>query len=307
MKKWFIPAGIVLVLAAIAFIPVKQSYQLSINSNYYNVYQNLASAQNWVKWNPDFLGKNAKIDSSGVNSFCVKSPLSTAKLQIVGLGAFNINVSGGSGAGLYDCVVTTTDTANVTRAFVRHRSRLAGYLWAAIKNDTNSTFIYKLKSYLENTRARYGFLIGKQNTHDQFFIVKANKLPADSVCSGNIKMLKYLKALSAKFKLDTSDTLRLQYLSTVNDTAEVILGVSISKEKVTDKTVQFMQMPGSKVLVGNFKGKYKDRQKLYQALYLYMSDHNIHQQTKPYETFTNNTLPLNDESIVDMQVIVPYV
>ncbi|RFZ90610.1 hypothetical protein D0C36_16710 [Mucilaginibacter conchicola] len=306
MKKWLIPAGILFLAAALALIPVVQTRQLTINSSYFNVYQGLAKAQNWAKWYPYLKTERASVQGDSVNNFKIKGRSSKIELRTIGLAAFNVNITGNKGAGSFQCVVTANPKMNVTDMIISRHYKLLGYLQAIAGGDGDETFIDDLKNYLEDPLSYYGFAMKLQTTKDQFLIVKDGKYLTDSVCPDNIATLNYLKNVAAKLKLKTGE-LRLQYVSAIKDSTSLILGIAIQGERHADSAVQYMQMPGSKVLAGTFKGKYKDRQQLYRALYLYMADHNMHQQTKPYETFINNQLPANDETIVDMQVIVPYV
>lgn len=307
MKKWLIPVGILFVLIIAAAIPVTQTTQLTINSSYFNVYRNLVKAQNWLKWYNNLKNNSSNIEGDSANNFKIKGRSSSVNFKTLGLGAFKVNISASSNARSYICVVTTNENVNATNVMISRHFKLFSYLLTIAKGDDKNTFIYQLKKYLENPLAYYGFAMTEQVTTNQFLIVKQSKYLTSNICQKNLATLKYLNDTAAKLKLKTTGELRLQYVSTVTDSTELMLGLVIKGERPTVKNLRYMQMAGNRVLVGSFKGKYKDRQNLYRALYLYMADHSMHQQTKPYETFKNNTLPTNDETIVDMQVIVPYV
>lgn len=307
MKRWLIPLCVIIVLVLTALIPVRQTYQLNINSSYFNVYQNLSTAQNWVRWYPSFKDYERNITGNNANGFKIKNAIAEITLQKTGLGFFNINISRGNGVGSYDCIVFTDDKISTTNVVIRRRISLFKYLWSTLSNDKKESFIYSLKSYLEDTRRYYGFVIKTRVDHDKILIVKRLTSFNDSLCQNNRQVLKQLHAFTAGAKLDIKGPVQLQYTSSTNDSTEVMIGLPVNKKQVSATMYQFMETPRGKIVVGYFKGKYKQRQKLYDAMMLYLGDHYLHAQTKPFEKFVDNRLPINDESIVDLQLVIPYI
>jgi effector-binding domain-containing protein len=307
MRRLLIPVCIIIVLALIALIPVTQAYKLNINSSYFNVYQNLATAKGWAKWYPNFKDKGDSIARDSTNGFNIKSSSSTVFLQKKGLGAFNVKVTQGNDVSSYDCFITVSDTMGITKLNVSRQANLYIYLWWIIANTKKETFVYSLKNYLEDTRQYYGFVINKQVANEKLMIVKRQKSISDGICQNNRDMLKYLLDFSFKEKLSIIGPVQLQYISSIKDSTEIMVGLPVAEKQSTGTGVQYMGAPSGKVLVGYFKGKYKDRQKLYQAMSLYLADHYLHPQTKPFEKFENNQLPSDNENMVTLQVIIPYV
>ncbi|AMR31555.1 hypothetical protein A0256_09005 [Mucilaginibacter sp. PAMC 26640] len=306
MKRWLIPLGILFVLALTALIPIRQTSQLIINSSYYNVYQNLATATGWVKWFPYFKS-NAAVISRDKGGFKITNALSAVVLKQIGLGAFQIEVTLGNNIVQYDCSVTASDTMGVAKLNVSRRTGLLKYLWLYVKDFNDDTFAYNLKNYLEDPLQYYGFAIKNQVVENKVMMVIRQKSARNNICQDNLAAFRYLLNFSTSEKLKITGPVELQYVASMSDSAEVMIGLPVAKKLPQAIRIQYMDTYGGKVLVGYFKGKYKDRQKLYAAMNLYLADHYLHEQTKPLEKFSNNQLPDKDESTVDLQIIIPYV
>jgi effector-binding domain-containing protein len=306
MKRWLIPISILLLSGLAALIPIKQNYQLNINSSYYNVYQNLATAQNWAKWYAPFKNNRNVIDN-GVKGFKITSPSSNITLVKIGLGAFIINASQGNDLSYFNCFLMANDNMAVTKVMVSSHTKIGQYFWSIITANKKELFIDDLKNYLENTKQYYGFLIKKQVVNEELLIVKRQTSFNNIICKSNRAVLKQLHDFSSEANLPTTGSVLLQYLSSGKDSTEVMVGLGINKKGITNNQVQYMKKPGGKVLVGYFKGKYKDRERLYKAMMLYLTDHYLQPQTKPFEKFEDNQLPNNNESLVNLQVLILYV
>jgi effector-binding domain-containing protein len=307
MKRLLIPVCLIIVLALIALIQITEAYKLNINSSYYNVYQNLATAKGWVKWYPGFKDKGYRITRDSLDGFNITSSSSSVVLQKKGLGAFDINVTQGYDVSLYNCYVTVSDTMGISKLDVSRQVNVYKYLWLKITDTNQKSFIYSLKNYLEDTRQYYGYIINKQVTNEKLMIVKREKSINEDICPKNRALLKDLLDVSVKEDLSIIGPVQLQYVTSIKDSTEIMVGLPIAKKQGAISGVQYMPAPGGKVLVGYFKGKYKDRQKLYQAMSLYIADHYLHANTKPFEKFENNQLPSNEETIVSLKVIIPYI
>jgi effector-binding domain-containing protein len=307
MRRLLTALCVIVVLLLVAFIPITQAYKLSINSSYFNVYQNLSTAKGWVKWYPGFKDKSYKITRDSLDGFNITSSSSAVALRKKGLGAFDIKVARGYDVSSYYCYVTVSDTMGITKLDVARQVNVYKYLWLKITDTNQKSFIYSLKNYLEDTRQYYGYIINKQVTNEKLMIVKRERSINEDICPKNRAMLKDLLDVSVKKDLSITGPVQLQYVTSIKDSTEIMVGLPIAKKQGAISGVQYMPAPGGKVLVGYFKGKYKDRQKLYQAMSLYIADHYLHANTKPFEKFENNQLPSNEETIVSLKVIIPYI
>lgn len=306
MKRWLISASIIFLVALTALIPLRQAYQLSINSSYYNVYQNLASAKGWGKWYPGVNDSDRSVVTNKTGGFRIEDGLLTVALKQTGLGAFDVEITNSSGVNKYTCFVTASDTMGITKVNVSRKANVFKYIWWLIRDTRKETFAYKLKNYLEDTQRYYGFVISKQVAKEQLMMVLRQKSVNNNICLNNRTALKYLLDFSSTMKLKITGPVQLQYISSMKDSTEIMVGLPVVKKQKKGAGVEYMDTHGGKVLIGYFKGKYKDRQKLYTAMSLYLADHYLHDQTKPIEKFKDNQLPYSDESAVDLQLVIPY-
>ncbi|MES2268952.1 MAG: hypothetical protein V4520_19460 [Bacteroidota bacterium] len=307
MRKLLIPICLVIVLALLALIQLTQTYNLNINSSYSNVFQNLTTAKGWAKWYSPFNNKDAGIAINSTGGFKIQYASSVVALKQKGLGAFDVEVTDGYNVTQYACFVTASDTLGITKLYVSRKANMLKYIWWLIKDTKSKTFVYDLKSYLEDARKYYGFVINKQLAKEQLMMVKRQKINNNNICQSNRAALRSLLDFSSINKLKITGPVQLQYLTSMNDSTEIMVGFPVAKKQGEGAGIQYMDTHSGKILVGYFKGKYKDREKLYAAMSLYLADHYLHEQTKPFEKFKDNQLPTDNDGTVELELIIPYV
>lgn len=298
-------------LVLMAFVPVTKHSVLVINANFSNVYQSLNNPQNWVKWQPDLK------DHAGNTAF--KNESANAQFEITGKGIkFKVKKNGLTDFDIlktrtrldkseYNYILIADSSTLKTDVFVIQKTNVLGYLKSFVAGDPyQGTPVNDLKVYMEDPRLYYGYEITEQIAHEKILIIKRRTILKDLVYKNNQAFLKSLDSIAKKNGVVVTDAMQLQYISAVGDSVTMIMGLPVNKKISTKGDAENMGMPGGKVLVGHFKGKYSDRKKLYRAMQLYLADHFMHTQTLPLEKFTHNKLPVNDDDKVDMQLVVPY-
>ncbi|HEY4194826.1 MAG TPA: hypothetical protein VGM63_04780, partial [Mucilaginibacter sp.] len=172
-------------------------------------------------------------------------------------------------------------------------------------NDLAGSPILDLKRYMENVNLYYGFTISKQKTPEKLLAVKQAGAIEKLKYEQSSIMLKELIAFINKNQLKIVYPLQYQVVPFKTDSLQILVGYPVDKQIKTPDGIHYMSMPGGNALVGLYKGRYGLRDKLYDAMHLYMQDNHINQLIKPYEKFPDNKLPGSDTAMVDMQVIVP--
>jgi len=309
MKKTIVVILISLAALASGFIPVTKSDTFKINAPYDNVYQQFTSPKNWVNWQPDLKkiskSNTIKIDSSKTG-FQITAPSIAVNLQNLGLGNFVVTQTQNNKLYNYSCILTPESTSNKTLATIISEIHLFGYISSFIIKDDKQPPIAGLKSYLEDTRLYYGFMIRKELTTEKLIAVKRGSFINSGLYQQTGKMLNQLKGYLLKNKLKIVSPLQLQYVTITKDSVQVMLGFPVDKKAATANDIEYMAMPKGKILVGYFNDYYKNKEKLYNAMRQYMRGNYIHPMIQPFERFDNNKLPAGDSSLVNMQLIVPY-
>lgn len=310
MKRWVIIPVLLFITLIICFIPITKSVNLEINAPYFNVYRYLAAAGNWIKWQPD-LKVNAskeklKIDSTQTG-FRITSPEIAISVENAGLNNFAIIKKEKDKEYHCNYLLVPQPKANKTVIIAIHKTNVIGYVWSALMHDDfNTSPIISLKNYMEDTQLYYGFMIKKELTSGKLLAVKKRSFLANDVYQQSNIMLSQLNNLVSEAHIKVVYPLQLQYVSRRNDSVEMLLGLPVNEKAAVSDHIEYMVLPKGKILVGYFKGVYKEREKLYAALKLYMNDNYIREMILPYERFSNDKLPNSDSTIVDMQIVIPY-
>jgi effector-binding domain-containing protein len=310
MKRWVIIPVLLFIILITSFIPITRSVNLEINAPYFNVYRYIAAAENWIKWQPDLkIGashRELKIDSTKTG-FRITAPEITFSIENAGLNNFAV-IKKEKGKE-YSCnyLLVPQPKTNKTVIIAVHKTNVIGYIWSAVMgNDLEASPITNLKNYMEDTRLYYGFMIKKESTSGKLLAVKKGSFLAKDAYRQSNLLLNQLNNFVSEKDIKVVYPLQLQYVSRRNDSVGILLGLPVNKKTNVSDNIEYMVLPKGKVLVGYFKGAYKEREKLYAALQSYMNDNYIREMILPYERFSNDKLPSGDSTIVDMQIVIPY-
>lgn len=313
MKKSVLLFLLLIVLIAALIIPFNEQVTIKINASYFNCYQQLFTPGNWKKWQPD-LNKAYSTDPSAykeiptVKGFEISTP--GVYFSVKQQDSYNLLVKRiSNNKELNYSFTIIPDSKGLTTTMVV-TSGINGltYLMKLFKDDDlKNTGINSFKNYMEDVRLYYGFLIKREQTPGKMVAAERKTFLKDDLYQqiGQIHHKLYDFVLQNNLKVIYP--LQLQYVSHKGDSLQTIVGLPVNKKiNILNNSVEYMNMPRGKILVGYFKGTYKDREKLYNAMQVYMNDNYIHPMIAPFEVFKSNKLPAGDSTIVDMQVVIPY-
>lgn len=308
MKRCIIVLLLLLAAFAGGFIPVTKSENFKIGVSYYNVYRQFISPENWLKWQPELTTQNAskiKIDSNK-SGFVITTPSLMFGLQNTGLGYFIVSRTRDHTTYNYNVLLTPENTTNKTLGLITRKTNVFGWIKSFITNDVDQSSIAGLKKYMEDTRLYYGFLIKKERTPAKLIAVKKGTFVNSGLLRGGNTMLNQLNVFISKNNLNIVAHVQMQYVSIKKDSTQIMLGFPVDKKIIPANGFAFMTMPKGRILVGYFRDRYKNRDKLYDAMRQYMTDNYIRPLIQPFERFDNNKLPANDSEVVNMQLVIPY-
>jgi len=303
MRKRIVVPVVLSVVLMICFIPIKSTVTIQINAPYFNVYKQFAAPGKWLKWQPalrSYTGNKLKIDSNKTG-FSILAPSFAYRVKRTGISEFEITGNKSSDS---NYAFIPDDKTNKTTAIVTRTTNAFGYAWYLLTKNLRDSPIADLKRFMEAPLLYYGFIIKKELTHEKLLAVKRGTFSRNDIYRNSKVIQAELNNFSLHNKLKVSDLLQLQYVSRKGDSTEIMLGLPVNDKIKAD--VEYMNMPQGKILVGYFKGKYKNRDKLYTAMRTYMNDNYIHPMIQPFERFQEDKLPSADSTTVDMQVVIPY-
>lgn len=298
-----------IIIAAISLIPFNKQVPIKVNASYFNCYQQLFTPGNWKKWHPD-IKKDSSVYKENLSSKGFKIIIPEECFLVTKQDSYNLLVSrvNNNKEFNYSYTVIPTSQGLATIIVVTFKMNVLTYLTTFFKDDDlKNSGINSFKNYMENTRLYYGFVIRKEQTPEKLIAVKRMTFLKNDLYLQCKLMQAKLKDFVSQNNLKVIYPLQLQYVSHIGDSVQIMMGLPVNKKvTIVNNNTGYMNMPRGKILVGYFKGIYKDKEKLYNAMRLYMNDNYIHPMILPFERFENNKLPESDSSMVDMRVIIPY-
>jgi effector-binding domain-containing protein len=299
------------IVATLCFIPVTQSVIFKIESPFFNVYQQLSSSKKWLKWQHDLkihAGTDVIKTDSSQTGFRINTSSFIVDVKRYGITNFKVIETHNNKTYTSNYTLIPESKTNKTIVIVTRKTSIANYLWTSVfDNALEGSPIIALKNYMENPLLYYGFIIKKELTSEKLIAVKRNTFLKSELYQQSSLIQAKLYHFVSQNNLKVVYPLQLQYISHKGDSLQIIMGLPVNKKiSILTNNIEYMNMPRGKILVGYFKGIYKDREKLYNAMQLYMNDNYIHPMIAPFEVFKSNKLPAGDSTMVDMQVVIPY-
>ncbi len=297
-------------LIIIGFIPFRQHASIDIRANYFDVCQQFISANNWKRWQPDIrneynLTKQDKsvADSSG---FLINTPEQTLKVEIINANTFKVIRTLNHIDHEYFYTVIPGSKNNTTTVMVDVKNNVGK--WFLLKLSSSGSILNipeELKSFIENARLYYGFNIREKNVDESYLAVKKETIPAKNKYPDMAKAVKELHSFITQNNIQALPGLFSVGYPQKTDSLQLLVGITVDKKLNSTGGITFMHMPGGKVLVGDYKGKYSERQQLYNAMEKYMQDHALLKQIAPFERYLDNKPPASDDDIINMQLNYP--
>lgn len=308
MKKFIVLISAIVLLSVVLFIPVSQQKAVVIKASFFNVYAELANAGNWEKWRPD-IRKLRQTDSTKLhekqngNGFTLN--FSTSSLGVIVNGySFNISEYDAGDELNYNYTVIPEKLPNYTTVVATEKVSLVRYLVnLASGKSLAETHVTDLKNFMEDADLYYGYKIIKRKVTDTNVVVLRKVVLGKNKFSEAAKTLIALKRFIDPKGLKQTQPLIAQFFPKSGDSSEVNIGIPINGKVSAQYPIAFMRMPqtGSLYTV-RFRGKFKDRMKVYAALQQYFNDRQLAMPLPPFETYLDNKLPQNESDIINIQI-----
>ncbi|MEN0054588.1 MAG: hypothetical protein AAGC65_13025 [Mucilaginibacter sp.] len=310
MIKKVIILAFLLITVIVGFIPVTASVGVHINAQYVNLLQQLQVAHNWIKWQPQLkqAGSDFKVDSTS-QGFHIKAHGTVLKVKFDNSSSFTVTQLINDKQAEYNYTVGPDSSINNAIIIVSYKTNLLGY-WRSKFSDQGikDNPVWNVKAYMEDTQLYYGFKIERRQTEGKLMLVKKMTVPKTGWYSQSNQAQVALNNFINNNQLHPVDVVQVQVTNIPADSVQLMVGIAINKKaNVAGTPLQLQQMPAGKILVGYYRGLYKNKQKIYGAMQLYIQDKYLHSLILPIEKFTDNKLPQSDNDIVNMQVIIPYI
>jgi effector-binding domain-containing protein len=305
MKKAIIA---LVLLIVIGFIPIQQHNSVSIRSNYFDVCQQLMQADNWKRWEPEINGNAAdQVHTQHFGSaFLIETPDQLFNITSISANTFKVIVTRNHVGHHYFYTVAPGIKNNDATVIIDAKTNVFKWLIAQFQPSAQpAALMLSLKSFMENPKQYYGFNISEKNVTESYFAVKKETISTKHKFPEIRKAAEELNTFIGENNIKAIQPVSGSYYPHKVDSLQILIGIPVNKQISSTSDITFMRMPGGKVIVGDYAGKYNERQKIYTAMEKYMQDHSLLKQVAPFERYLNNKVPESDTDIVNMQVNYP--
>ncbi len=313
MKGVFL-AVLIITIALIAafFIPVKQTNELGVEANFYNVLEQLNYPSNWIKWQASLqqiFNKDSvkcRIKNDAVNSaFSIEIPEHTFYVKKSTPLTFTVEEKIKNKFSVYGITVVSTTLPNKTNIATIRRLSLFNYIFSSNKKNAADITANNLKTFLENPTAFYGYKLKIEGVVDTNVVVTKKIVATKDRQRQLASMYNDLTAFIHANNLTVMQPKIASLKTRSNDSTEMMAGIPVNKTVPSNPDIQFVKMPKGRMLVGEYEGIYSKKASLSNAMEKYIRDHMMVGVAVPYEKYLNDSIPANDTSIVKLKMYYP--
>ncbi len=312
MKKGIVVILVIMVIIIIgSFYPITQNSTINISATFENTILQVSHIDNWKNWYPEI--KEAyqanpadcriKKDSSQ-KRYTITIPGKKIIIHKITPMSYEINEVGGALENNFAFTVFPGSSHKEMKIFLVRKAPLITPLF---RNKTaGESALQGLKYYLETPKELYGFDIKISEIRDPII--------ASSVfitTQGNIfmkihntynKLMQYLR----ENQLTKTGHVSISYISLMGDSLQITVGIPVNKFASPANGIECLSLPAKgRVLVGNYEGKFSDRQEIYTAMTKYLTDHNLAIPAESFERYLNDSIPTSDSSGIRMELDYP--
>lgn len=313
--------GIVILLVACYFIPVKHEKQVFVANTFQNIISSVSEPKNWMRWNQDIMAAWQKdsthctiTNDSAKHIFTLATP-DEQSIKVIQLNAL-----------LYQVELVTNKQTTAVFGFTivpfvgnnqqqsQHNSRIAYaftgnllfYLLPFLEpHSFADKTIEELRAYMESNLRFYGYHIALKQTTDTIFVTQNESCKSQEVFNKLPTLFNNLQTFAQKKQVLSTGVKNVAYTFLNNDSVYVVAGININKLVEGEFVTNIMQFPPTQILaVGHFEGLYKNRLALYKAMQAYLTDHQLQLIGACYEQYLS-PLPTNENDSIKIDLCYP--
>jgi effector-binding domain-containing protein len=310
-KKVTVSLVLAALIIALFFIQVDQQKTISVKAPFLNVYALLSNPAKWPAWQSS-LRKAVAADSGKIvvdkknGGFTIKYDSLAIDVKqnenvfdvIETDGGAKSNYSYGIIPGLFD-----KQQGNTKIVVDRQTSAMNYLLGLFMELDFAKTHAGDIKRYFETDSLLYGYHIFKTSVPDANLIEVGKKVLKKDKFTTAAQLLATLQTYVKVNNIRQMQPFIAQFLRKGKDSSQVNVGFFIDREVKSDNLIHFVRMPlGGALYAATYHGPFNKRQKVYNALDLYFTDHLYQQAIIPFEMYLDNKLPKSDVDNINMRV-----
>ena len=303
--------GIVVILSIVSVLPVTQKTTISISATFDNTVLQIIRIENWKNWYPEVKEayKNNpasyKIEEdTSQKIYTIIIPGKKYIIRAIAPMSYLVNEVSSNWTDNFAFTAFLGNETGKMKINIIKKNPLIFTLFS--RNKAGENAINGLRSYLEDSKAFYGFEIEIGEIRDSIIASSDFKVKKKDIFlkihDVYLDLLQYVKANSL---IKTGHT-SISYSPLSDDSFRITVGVPVNKLAPPVKDINCLSLPPKgRVLIGNYEGRFSDRQKIYVAISKYLSDHNLSTPAESFERYLNDSIPSSDSSVIRIELNYP--
>ena len=301
----------VVILSIVSFLPVNQKSTIGISANFDNTLLQVIHIENWKNWYPGMkeafqnMPANCSLEKdTSKKVYTISTPGKKYIIHAITPMSYQVIEEGDTSKNIFAFTVFPGDAAGSMKIFIEKKTPLLFSIFS--RNYAAEDAINGLKSYLEDPKSFYGFKIEMSEIRDSVIASSVFKikrkglfLKIQDACK---ELTQYIKTNSL---IKTGHT-SISYIPLSDDSLRLTVGIPVNRPGPPEKEIHCLSLPAKgRVLIGNYEGKFSDRQKIYFAMSKYLTDHTLSVPAESFERYLNDSIPTSDSSVIRIELNYP--
>ena len=311
MKKGVIVVLAIIVLSIVSFFPVTQNSTINVSANFDNTLRQVMHIENWKNWFPaiqeaykknpdDYRIKKDSAQKIDTIFFPDK------KFIIHALSPMSYEVNESEGHEQNNFAFTVFPGGNSHRMDI-YLVNKTPFIYTLISNKRpGEDAMIALRSYLEDPKELYGFNIQMAEIRDPVIASLLTKIKKEDlfvrIQSAHKELMDYLSSNG----LIKTGHVSISYIPIMGDSLQLTVGIPVNKIAASAKGIECLSLPPKgRVLVGDYEGRFSERNEIYHAMTKYLTDHTLSIPAESFERYLNDSIPTSDSTMIRIELDYP--
>ena len=310
-RKLTIAILLLLSFAAVLFlIPITENKSVEVNASYLVVKEQFSVNQNLAKWiHPfsDISKDELQLDAETGKGIRGKDITVTTEFlnPLVILVKFRDKTTSGEFQ-----FQMNPDELNTQRTGVRlsYKTNFFQKLRKPLFENYAEESLQNLKTYMEDAKQFYGYEMQVVKVTDTAFLVTQAIVKKANIADKANELYNKLISFAEKTNAGYYGIKIFHKERTGTDEYELSVGIGITKMFPVNAGpgIEFKQMPfGKNLLMCTYVGLYGEIEKAYEAMEKFKQEHSLSSMAIPFERLPENTVIVNDDEMVRLQIFYP--
>ena len=310
MKKVLFVALLLIICIVVCLFPVTQKHSLTISANFENTGTQVIHINNWKNWYPEIKNVYQKnpsdyhlIENPSSNTDTILIPGKKIAIYPIAPMSYSISEISKNAVKNFSFSIYPSDVPHKMNLYIVQRKP---FITTIFDKDNKDNPLYALKNYLEDPKELYGYNIEISEIRDPTIASTLLNIADKDVFIKIARAVSILTHYIQQKNLIKTGHISVSYIPKGKDSLQLTVGISVNGSADSTNNVKCLSLPAKgRVLVGTYSGKFSERNKIYQAMTRYLSDHTLSIPAQSFERYLNDSLPTSDSSEINIELDYP--